>query len=98
VEPQRKAAHDKRERGREGGRERERERERERDRERERETGDLPVVVSGAFINFLLHNHSIKKKSFSGDVNYEANFAFFFNFIRELNIYSPLVSISQIIN
>jgi hypothetical protein len=58
----------------------------------------LGVVVSGAFINFLLHNHSIKKKSFSGDVNYEANFAFFFNFIRELNIYSPLVSISQIIN
>ena len=32
------------------------------------------VVISGAFIKNLLHNHSInKKKSFSGDVNYEAN-------------------------
>ena len=37
------------------------------------------VVISGAFINFLLHNHIINKiKSFSGDVNYETNFAFFF--------------------
>jgi hypothetical protein len=31
------------------------------------------VVISGAFIKKLLHNHSIKKKTFSGDVNYEAN-------------------------
>ena len=51
------------------------------------------VVITGPFINFLLHNHFItfffKKKS--GDVNYEANFSFFlFCFTRELNRYSPL--------
>jgi hypothetical protein len=37
------------------------------------------VVVSGPFILFLFHNHIIYiKKSFSGDVNYEANFLFLF--------------------
>jgi hypothetical protein len=38
------------------------------------------VVISGPFIKILLHNHSINVKkefSFSGDVNYEANFSFF---------------------
>ena len=38
------------------------------------------VVIYRAFFYFLLHNHiiNIKKKSFSGDVNYEANVSFFF--------------------
>ncbi len=34
--------------------------------------------MSAPFIKILLHNHIIKRKSFSGDVNYEANFSFFF--------------------
>ncbi len=39
----------------------------------------MPVVISRAFSVFVLHKHSIdKKKSFSGDVNYEANFPLFF--------------------
>ena len=38
------------------------------------------VVISRAFIFFLLHNNFITKKikKKSGDVNYEANFLFFF--------------------
>ena len=35
-------------------------------------------MISGPFIKKLLHNHNIKKKSFSGDVKYEANFFPFF--------------------
>ncbi len=59
-----------------------------------------PVVISGAFFYFLLHNHiiNLKKKSFSGEVKDSVIFLFFFYFTRELNLYSPLVSISQIIN
>jgi hypothetical protein len=37
-------------------------------------------VISRVFFFFLLHNHIINIKkyfSFSGDVNYEANFSFF---------------------
>jgi hypothetical protein len=35
-------------------------------------------VISRAFFLFLLHKHFIKKKSFSSDVNNEANFPLFF--------------------
>jgi len=51
-----------------------------------------PVVISRPFINFASQSRSKNKIIifFLGDVNYEANFVFFFYFIRELNIYSPL--------
>jgi hypothetical protein len=50
-------------------------------------------VISRAFSFFLLHNHVInKKKSFSGDVNYEANFPFFFCFISNGPYTPPLPS------
>ena len=51
------------------------------------------VVVTAPFINFLLHNHFITEKNLkkkSGDVNDEVKFPFFFYFIRELNLHSPL--------
>jgi hypothetical protein len=50
--------------------------------------------VSAAFILFLLRKHFITeffKKKQSGDVNYAANFPFFFCFIRTLNPHPPLV-------
>jgi hypothetical protein len=48
------------------------------------------VVVSSPFSLFLLHNHIInKKKSFSGDVNYEANFSFLFLLHRRANPILP---------
>jgi hypothetical protein len=53
---------------------------------------DTTVVVTGPFINFLLHNHFITEfffKKKSGDANDEANFSFFICFARELNLYSP---------
>ena len=63
------------------------------------------VVISGAFIIFLLHNHSVIYKIiifFSGEAKDSAIFPFFILlhtcFTRELNTYSPLVFISQIIN
>jgi hypothetical protein len=46
-------------------------------------------VISGPFFKNLLHNHFITEiffKKKSGDVNDEANFSFFFCFIRELNL------------
>jgi hypothetical protein len=49
----------------------------------------------------LLHNHFITEKMLEkrcGKAKDSVIFALFFYFIRELNIYSPLVSISQIIN
>jgi hypothetical protein len=41
---------------------------------------EAEVVISRALFYFLLHNHFIKNKknSFSGDINYEANFPLFF--------------------
>ena len=42
---------------------------------------NVGVVISGPFIKNLLHNHFITKKKLkkkTGDVNYEANFSFFF--------------------
>jgi molecular chaperone DnaK (HSP70) len=56
------------------------------------------VVIYGAFFYFLLHNHfiSIKKNSFSGEVKDRVFFLCFFYFTRELNLYSPLVTISHI--
>jgi len=48
------------------------------------------VVISGPFLKKLLHNHIIKKKSFSGDVNYEANFPLFFLFISNGPYTPPL--------
>jgi hypothetical protein len=53
-------------------------------------------VISRAFSFFLLHNHIINIKkyfSFSGEVKDSVIFPFFFYFIRELNLYSPLIPI-----
>jgi hypothetical protein len=50
--------------------------------------GGTEVVYPGLFSLFLLRKHFITEfffKKKSGDVNYEANFSFFFCFIRELN-------------
>ena len=58
-------------------------------------------MISGAFFKNLLHNYIINIKkyfSFSGEAKDNVIFPFCFYFIRELNLCSPLVSISQIIN
>ena len=62
---------------------------------------DPRVVISGAFINFLLHNHSVIYKIiifFPAKQKTAQFFPFLFCFISFIGIYSPLVSISQIIN
>ena len=49
----------------------------------------MAVVVISEFSLFLLRKHFITEfffKKKSGDVNDEANFSFFFCFIRELNL------------
>jgi hypothetical protein len=55
------------------------------------------ISSSAAHISgFLLHNHIInKKKSFSGDVNYEANFPFFFCFISNGPYTPPLTQVTS---
>jgi hypothetical protein len=54
------------------------------------------VVISGAFINFLLASQSQHKYKiiffFSGEAKDSAIFSFYFCFIRELNPYTPLIS------
>jgi len=87
----------RREREREGeGRGERKGKRREKEKRRERR-----VVISGAFIKNLLHKSQRKYKiiiCFSGEAKDSVNFSFFFCFISFMSTYTPLVSISQIIN
>jgi hypothetical protein len=59
------------------------------------------VVISGPFIKNLLHNHFITEIFFSKksvEVKDSVIFLFFLYLTRELNLYTPLVTISHIQN